>query len=181
MGDLRTRVPGPALLDRALEVPADEFAASSEDTLSWLDSALLNIAVAEVLSQLSAEWTVLHAVPAGRHGDINHLVIGPTGVYSIGTLNDSGGSTDRADQAAARASLASSLLSETAGLAVPVVPVVVRGAAGRTGGAQLRHGVRLLSVHDLLDELRSRRVYSDGQVHRIVAAAARPATWRQAA
>ena len=55
--------------------------------------ALAELAVARVLSCLGDGWTVLHAVPAGEdspnneHHVIEHLVIGPSGIFSIVTRN----------------------------------------------------------------------------------------------
>ena len=43
-------------------------------------------AVASRLSTLPPGWTVLHSLPIGRTGaDIDHLVVGPGGVFSINT------------------------------------------------------------------------------------------------
>jgi Nuclease-related domain len=191
------RVPGQALLERALELPDDESAVPSAEALAWFRDALADIAVAGVLSQLGGEWTVLHSIPVGvADGEIDHIVIGPTGVFTISTMNDThrdavtagsrrpeeGKRMDHAGLAAANASIAGSLLSATAGLTVPVTPLVVLAVAGeRTIRAELAPGVRMVSERELLHEIRSRRVFSDGQVQRIVAAAVEPSTWGRVA
>ncbi|MBG6212216.1 hypothetical protein RCH23_000129 [Cryobacterium sp. CAN_C3] len=44
-----------------------------------------------MLSKLGPEWTVLHAVPVGSgSSDIDHVVIGPAGVFTINTKNHTG-------------------------------------------------------------------------------------------
>jgi len=58
---------------------------------SWYRGAIGEIEVAEVLSKLGPEWTVLHAVPVGSgSSDIDHVVIGPAGVFTINTKNHTG-------------------------------------------------------------------------------------------
>jgi Nuclease-related domain len=48
-------------------------------------------AVAKRLSKLDDRWRVLHAVPVGsRDSDIDHVVIGPGGVYTINAKNHPG-------------------------------------------------------------------------------------------
>ena len=43
-------------------------------------------AVASALAQLPDGWTVLHSLPVGRSGaDIDHLVVGPAGIFTIDT------------------------------------------------------------------------------------------------
>jgi hypothetical protein len=73
----------------------------------WFSDALGEIAVGALLSRLGSEWVVLHTLPSadrvvgdgGRRAnpagaadiaDIDHLVIGPAGVFTINTRNHSG-------------------------------------------------------------------------------------------
>jgi len=54
--------------------------------LMWYRGAKAEIAVASLLAQLPEEWTVFHAIPAGSEGtDIDHVVVGPGGVFTIHT------------------------------------------------------------------------------------------------
>ena len=47
--------------------------------------------VAKRLAKLGEEWLVLHSIPVGDKGtDIDHLVMGPGGVFSLNTKNHSG-------------------------------------------------------------------------------------------
>jgi hypothetical protein len=57
----------------------------------WYRGALGEIAVGRILATLPPEWTVFHALPVGKKGaDIDHLVIGPGGIFTINTKNHSG-------------------------------------------------------------------------------------------
>ena len=52
----------------------------------WYAGALGEIEVGERLRSLPSGWTVLHALPVNAKGtDIDHLVIGPGGVFTINT------------------------------------------------------------------------------------------------
>jgi hypothetical protein len=51
---------------------------------AWRTGAAGELAVARELTRLGPDWRVLHAVPVGRRGsDIDHVVIGPGGVFTI--------------------------------------------------------------------------------------------------
>lgn len=58
----------------------------SDDSRPWYLGALGELQVAEKLATLGAGWTVLHSVPIGDRGsDIDHVVIGAAGVFTINT------------------------------------------------------------------------------------------------
>ena len=60
-------------------------------TAPWYRGALGEIAIGRVLATLPPEWTTFHALPFGTQGaDIDHLVIGPGGIFTINTKNHSG-------------------------------------------------------------------------------------------
>ena len=68
------------LVARALGVKTDERA--------WRISANGEEKVGHELSKLPAGWHVLHAVPIGDHGsNIDHIVIGQRGVFTLNTKN----------------------------------------------------------------------------------------------
>jgi hypothetical protein len=49
------------------------------------------IEVGEALARLDPEWVVLHALPVDEgDADIDHLVIGPSGVFIVATKNHTG-------------------------------------------------------------------------------------------
>jgi len=59
---------------------------------AWRRGAEGERAVAERLRSLGSSWRVLHGVPVGSGAtDIDHLVIGPGGVFSLNTKNHLGG------------------------------------------------------------------------------------------
>ncbi|MDQ1576607.1 MAG: hypothetical protein QOH55_1757 [Microbacteriaceae bacterium] len=61
------------------------------DSVSWYRGAQGEITVGEILAQLPPEWAVFHALPVGTKGaDIDHLVIGPGGIFTINTKHHGG-------------------------------------------------------------------------------------------
>jgi hypothetical protein len=95
--------------------------------------------VARELAKLGQEWRTLHAVPVGRNGsDIDHVLIGPGGVFTINAKNHPGarlwvgGDTIMIGQsrlpyvrnARFEASRAARLLSSTVGQQVSVMGIV---------------------------------------------------------
>ena len=52
---------------------------------SWYAGAQGEIHVGQELATLSSEWQVFHSIPAGRTADIDHLLIGPPGIFVINT------------------------------------------------------------------------------------------------
>jgi len=54
------------------------------DSVRSFDAARAEIAVGLALAQLPREWIVFHSLPVGQGGaDIDHLVIGPGGVFAL--------------------------------------------------------------------------------------------------
>lgn len=63
----------------------------SDSGTAWYLGAQGEIAVGRMLDQLPDDWTVFHALPVGsREADIDHLVIGPGGVFTINTKHHRG-------------------------------------------------------------------------------------------
>ncbi|WP_158437714.1 nuclease-related domain-containing protein [Naasia lichenicola] len=57
-----------------------------DDATPWYIGARGELAVGRILDQLPQGWTVLHSLPVGtKESDIDHLVIGPAGVFVINT------------------------------------------------------------------------------------------------
>jgi hypothetical protein len=88
---LADRRPGHAVMTKVLSDigPAGEQHVAPEILLanrSWYDGATGELIVGHELAQLPSTWRVLHAIPIGRNGrDIDHLVIGPGGVFVLNT------------------------------------------------------------------------------------------------
>jgi hypothetical protein len=123
------------------------------------------------LRGLGPAWRALHPAGLGESGsDIDHLVIGPGGVFTLHAEHRDPRDARRAARVVADA------LSEAAGQKVVVVPlqVLARGEPepGQPGGV-LTCRARDLAL--LLKNLRpSLRLVEIGAIH---AAARRPATW----
>jgi hypothetical protein len=73
---LRAAAPRRTFLARMFGVRTNERA--------WRIGALGEVAVAAQLQKLGPDWRVLHAVPVGSKGsDIDHVLIGPPGVFTL--------------------------------------------------------------------------------------------------
>ena len=63
----------------------------ADTDMNWYRGALGELHVARLLERLGTEWRVLHSLQfAGADTDVDHIVIGPTGVYCLNTKNHSG-------------------------------------------------------------------------------------------
>jgi Nuclease-related domain len=60
-------------------------------SVSWYQGAQGEIVVGAILAKLPPEWIAFHALPVGKDGsDIDHLVIGPGGIFTINTKHHAG-------------------------------------------------------------------------------------------
>jgi hypothetical protein len=94
---MRDRVPAQALLEQVLLRQAAARPRTRlerllgrdpivPDARSWYTGATGERSVAARLATLPPGWTVLHSLPVGRKGaDIDHLIIGPGGVFTVNT------------------------------------------------------------------------------------------------
>lgn len=130
---LRSRGPAHAVSHRCLELQraARPHSALSRllgrdplhpDAVSWYREALGERRVGRMLMELGPGWRVLHAVPHGVADEIDHLVIGPAGVFTA---------TSTPSSALRDARSASRLLTRATGVSIVVEPLVatVGGAA----------------------------------------------------
>lgn len=107
---------------------------------NWFAGALGELEVARILGQLGSDFTVLHAVPLNSGDlDIDHVVIGPPGIFTITTLNHSGSKvfaagqtmlvdgerTDHMQDSLREARRAAELLRRASGGVVTVRPLIV--------------------------------------------------------
>lgn len=203
--DLRDRIPAQSLLELIVDLHAEGgFEASrdgrrlypTKEVKSWYDGAIGERRVAAILASLGPEWTVLHSVPVGRDGsDIDHVLIGPAGVFTLNTKHHRdksawvAGNTMMIDgtkvpyiyKATSEARSAAAALSKASGLTVEVAGLIVLvGTSTLTIRERPNPGnvtVAVVEDRDLLYSLSTRRLYSDEQVLRITDAAAQPATW----
>ena len=163
---LRARKPGYAVMQECLSIQSGAPARTRwqrfwghdplhPDARSWFKGAIGEREVATALESLGPDFTVLHAVPVGKHEtDIDHLVIGPTGVFSINTKNHSGQDvwvggrtlmvsgqrTRHMHSALTEGERATRLLSAAAGGPILVQPILVVAAA------KLRFGDKVPAV-----------------------------------
>lgn len=162
----------------------------------WYQGALGEIEVGKVLARLGPRWTVLHAVPVGSGGtDIDHVVIGPGGVFTINTKHHAGKTVWVAGEtllvsgqkqvhvrnSSREAARACKMLSKAAGLEVTAAGVVAIVGAKSLTIKQEAAGTTVLAAPNLRRWLEGRpAVLSDGEAARIAAAAAKAETWHSA-
>lgn len=142
--DLVRNDPGQALWQRAAEIrPPRWFELSARRELrAWTTGALGEQAVAAELWHIArpGAWRYIHSVPVGNRGsDIDHVLIGPGGVFSLNTKSHRnsniwvGGNTFMVNghrhpylrNSRHEAMRASRLLTATTGTPVNVHPVIV--------------------------------------------------------
>ncbi|MDH4146282.1 MAG: NERD domain-containing protein, partial [Acidimicrobiia bacterium] len=181
---LRKQAPVKTFVARVLGQKTDERAwrigADGEEDVAWR------------LRKLGDAWSVLHAVPVGERGsDIDHVVVGPGGVYTLNTkhhpngkvwvaertLMVNGTKTNYLRSSRFEASRASQRLGAACGVEVAVEPVIVVIAKELTIKAQ-PSDVHVVGRRHIVDWLLARpQVLDDGMVTRIYDQARRNTTW----
>jgi hypothetical protein len=141
--ELRSEAPVKTFVARVLGVHTDERAyrvgADGEEEVAWR------------MRKLDDGWHLLHSVPVGEEdSDIDHVVIGPPGVFTLNTKNHSrkkvwvaekafmvsGQKTNYLRNSRYEAARASKLLTAACGFDVQVEPIIVVIAAELTIKAQ---------------------------------------------
>ena len=161
------------------------------DARSWYRGAIGELEVARILARLDRRWTVLHAVPVGSAGaDIDHVVIGPAGTFTINTKNHSGkkiwtaGTTFMVNRlklghihnSTFEAQRAARLLSDVAATPVAVTPLIV--VVSPESLTRKKPDVTVMESADLYRWLkRQPQMQTDATVARIAWAAERRETW----
>lgn len=167
---------------------------------SWRIGAAGEVKVGARLNRLRWHgWAVLHSVPLGRGGDIDHLVIGPHGVFAANTKHHRnarvhvgqtavfvrGNQMTYIGKALREAGRVQAALSSALGKGVIVEPlVIVHGAAVSGWLARRPRGVKVLPTWAATWWLRmpghrSRRL-SAADIEALYAVARDPGTWRRA-
>jgi hypothetical protein len=180
---LRSAQPFVSRLARVLRVHTEERAwrkgANGERVTGWW------------LGRLPSGWFVFHDIPVGIHGaNIDHLVIGPGGVFTINTKNltgklwvgareirHGGHRTDFLPKAAQEAERAAALLTAAAGR-----PVAVRGVLAIIVDtwtvAELPTDIYVGGPRGAKNWILRQPATLDGRaVHELAALAAKPKTW----
>jgi hypothetical protein len=148
--------------------------------------------VARRLAKLDSHWCILHAVPVGDRGsDIDHVVIGPPGVFTLNTKNHvgknvwvaerafmvNGQKTDYLRNSRFEATRSSRMLSSACGFTVTVEPAIVVIAAQLTVKHQ-PSGVQVLEHRQVVKWLRHRpAVLTSEGVEVLFSHARMPSTW----
>ncbi|MET1087514.1 MAG: nuclease-related domain-containing protein [Arthrobacter sp.] len=165
------------------------------DNYPWFKGALGEIAVGQILERLGPDWTVLHAVPVGAGtSDIDHVLIGPAGVFTLNTKNHAGQSVWVAGRtfmvsgkkqrhlynASHEAARAAKLLTRGANATVAVTGVVVVVAPKSMTVRERPADVVVVTDRQLLRWLGDRpNVLAPTQISALTAAAIRPGTWHR--
>jgi hypothetical protein len=181
----REAAPVKTALARVLGVHSDERA--------WRVGADGEEEVARRLGKLGDGWHVLNAVPVGTRGaDIDHVVIGPSGVFTLNTKNHRGKHvwaaehamrvdnqpTDYLRNSRHEAKRAARLLSKAVGSNVIVEPVIVVIADKLTIKHQ-PNGVHVVAHHNVAHWLSRLPAWlAPHAVERIYDVARRDNTWR---
>jgi hypothetical protein len=165
----------------------------TDEARPWYIGALGEVAVGRLLEKLGPQWHVLHAVPVGKDGsDIDHVVIGPGGVFTINTKHHRGQSVWVADRtflvaghkqpyvrnAEHEAQRASKLLTRGADSPVSVTAVVAV-VDPKSLTVKKPADVVVLTANQLVRWLHKRpAVLTAAQVGRFFEVADRPETWQ---
>ena len=185
--ELRSEAPVKTFVARVFGVHTDERAdrvgADGEEEVAWR------------MRKLGDGWHVIHSVPVGeKDSDIDHVVIGPPGVFTLNTKNHSrkkvwvaekafmvsGQKTNYLRNSRHEAARASKLLTAACGFDVQVEPIIVVIAAELTIKAQPAdvHVVARKRIGKWLE--RRPATLSPAAVEAIYEMARRDTTWRTA-
>jgi hypothetical protein len=183
--EVRSRAPARFLLLRLLGAKTEERA--------WRLGYKGEQKVGAELAKLPRGWHVLHAVPVSDSGtDIDHVVIGPPGVFTLNskhhpkgraTVYDrsvwvNGTERDYLVKSRAERDRATRRLTATCGIAVPVRSAVVFVALNNFTEKGRPDDVLVTTKRRLIRELvTAPRTLSDAQVDLIYRSAIDPRTW----
>jgi hypothetical protein len=201
---LASRVPGEAVIVELLRLQADgqprSKAASffgrsplGADSVPWYADAVGEREVGRLLGFLDGSWIVLHSVPfdsASR--DIDHLAIGPGGVFAINTKNHadkhlvvdganftvSGRRYPYIRKAEYEARQVTIALAGVLPLGFAVTPVIAVVAPARLTVREIPSSVRVVDARQLADWLHAHPATLDAScVEQLATVAALPETW----
>jgi hypothetical protein len=203
---LSARGAGYAAIQQCLELqsevapltPMERFFGASplaQNARSWYLGALGEIVVAEKLERLGEDWRVINAVPVGAAGsDIDHVVVGPAGVFTINTkahankkvwaagraLRINGFKQDYVRNSQHEAARASKLLTTAVGREIVVTPLIVMVGISELNYGLTRPEVDVVTSRGIARNLRRRRrVLTPDEVTEIANVASRRGTWHR--
>ncbi|WP_228450124.1 nuclease-related domain-containing protein [Streptomyces alkaliterrae] len=165
---------------------------SARELRSWQRGLAGERYTARRLRSLGRDWHVLHAVQYSSGTDVDHLVIGPGGVFSVNSKHHkgkkvwygdrgvtvNGASTRHIPASRGEARKASAILTRASGFAVEVRPVLAVVGAAKITVRQSAPPVLLVAADDLARRLSGLPpVLLPAQVNRVYAAARSARTW----
>lgn len=169
----------------------------SASGVAWYRGAQGEIAVGRMLETLPEGWTVFHALPVGtKESDIDHLVVGPGGVFTINTkhhrgkpiwianrtLMVSGQRQPHIRNAEYEAARVTKLIHSRLGLTGRVQPVVAIHGAASIVIKENPDLVRVLDARTVRSWLLKRPVqFGTDDLTRILSLVDDPGTWRAVA
>lgn len=165
------------------------------DAEPWYLGALGELDVARRLEALGPGWVVLNSVPIGSgSSDLDHVVIGPAGVFTINTKHHRGQTvwvgakrilvngqrTDHLRNARHEARRTSKLLSVAVRTLVDVTPIIAVVGAKRMTVRERPHDGVVLREHELVRWLQRHPItLLPEQVRHLATVAAQPAAWQR--
>jgi hypothetical protein len=198
--DFVLNVPGATLRQKSLEIktvfPVRVLIAKvlgmHTAERAWRRGAAGEEKVARQLGKLGPEWRVLHSIPVGQNEtDIDHVVIGPAGVFTLNTKNHlgkrvtvyeyaiyvSGTKQPYLSKSRAEGKRSSKILSTACGFEVMVMPVVVIMASELVFKSS-PNDVNVVGRRKIADWIGRRpSQLSPDQIESIYAVARRRSTW----
>jgi hypothetical protein len=161
----------------------------------WYLGALGELEVARLLDQLGPGWSAIHSVPVGSAGsDVDHIAIGPGGVFTINSKFHEGGDvwvgsqrllvngqrTDHLRNSEFEARRVAKLLTQAAHKPVDVTPVIAIVAARRLTIRERPERVVVLAASRLPRWMQTRTaVLSADDITQLSRVAAEPSTWER--
>lgn len=188
---LHDAAPPRSALARALGVPPLD-----DEARPWFAGALGERRVGALLSALPAGWSVFHALPVGSgEADVDHLVVGPAGVFVVNTKHHRGQRVWVSERALLVAGQKKPYLRNSdleasrvrgvlarAGVVAPVVAVVALVGAREVTVRQQPRRVAVVRAETLVRWLTRRpAVLGAATVAEVVRLVDDPATWRPVA
>ncbi|WP_223360619.1 nuclease-related domain-containing protein [Leifsonia sp. ZF2019] len=205
-GRMSDRAPGAAVMAQVVRLhdaapPRTPFARAlgvtplADETVPWFVGALGEREIGARLARLPDGWRVFHALPVGSgDADLDHLVVGPAGVFVIDTTHHrgarvwvaqrsmrvNGATAPSLRNADLEASRVRGLLA-TAGIQAPVRAVVAVVGAKELRIRQRPRSVEVVRGEELVSWLTRRPPVTDAAaVDAVTRLVDEPGTWRTA-
>ncbi|OIQ77157.1 TM2 domain protein [mine drainage metagenome] len=190
--NLINRLPGASCMEHILQMRMNDVNSEIE---SWVSGIKGEQETANYLTQLDSQWHTLHSIPVGESGkDIDHLVLGPGGVYVINSKNHTGANAlvsgpniiigrhpwPEPASALKDANHVAEILTAAVGF-----PVATTGVVSLVGVNKLTLGdeypfatvLHAKGVTKLMRQPRTNQNLSQVQIEALYAAAAKSSTW----